>query len=282
MRLHEDQSGKTGLIPSVTKSLGAAAFFVSLVIPAGPAAPQSCSPRDFLTEPLPAVSGQPMWIQAIGLAFPQVQILGSREFRIAYGDETITAEPPTGRAVPEMIAAPTVGDQFAIVYPLSRSLELRATPYHDPGRARHDGFLKLLYGEASGVVEQDLKTVAAGPARFRVTRRHGVACQLSAAIAEVDLNDDRIAPLFVGIGGSYNWRRIAGTERLSAHSYGIAVDVNAALGGYWRWSGAAEGNVGAYRNRVPWELVEAMERRGFIWGGKWHHFDGMHLNIDRT
>jgi hypothetical protein len=248
-----------------------------MVILAGPAAPQSCSPRDFMNESLPAASGQPIWIQAVGLAFPQVQVVRSREVRISHDDETIVAEPPTVRVFPEVIAAPTVGDQFAIVYPLSRTLDLRATPYHDPGRARHDGFLKLLYGATSGLVEQNLETVAAGPARFRVTRRHGVACQLGAALADIDMSDDRIAPLFVEIGGSYNWRRIAGTDRLSAHSYGIAVDVNASIGGYWRWSGATEGNVGAYRNRVPWELVEAMERRGFIWGGKWHHFDGMHF-----
>jgi hypothetical protein len=46
---------------------------------------------------------------------------------------------------------------------------------------------------------------------------------------------------------------------------------------YWRWSGRAEGAAGAYRNRYPEGLVRAMERRGFIWGGKWHHFDGMHF-----
>jgi hypothetical protein len=206
-----------------------------------------------------------------------VQILGSSEFRIAFRGGTITADPPTARASPEVIAAPTVGDQFAIVYPLMRTLDLRAAPYHDPGRARHDGFLKLLYGAERGVVEQDLETVDAGPARFRATRRHGVACQLTTALTEIDLNNEGIAPFFDKVGGSYNWRRIAGTDRLSAHSYGIAVDVNASLGGYWRWTGAVEGNVGAYRNRVPWELVEAMERRGFIWGGKWHHFDGMHF-----
>ncbi|PVA12014.1 hypothetical protein DC366_03595 [Pelagivirga sediminicola] len=264
-------------MPSVTKTLGAAALIVSLALPARPAAPQNCDPRDFMNEPLSAASSHPVWVQAIALAFPQLQILGSREFRIAYDGEIIAADPPSARAMPELIAAPTVGDQFAIAYTLSRTLDLRATPYHDPGRARHDGFLKLLYGAEPGVVEQNLETVAAGPALYRATRRHGVACQLAAALAEIDLNDDRIAPLFAEVGGSYNWRRIAGTDRLSAHSYGIAIDVNASIGGYWRWTGATEGKVGAYRNRVPWELVETMERRGFIWGGKWHHFDGMHF-----
>ena len=82
---------------------------------------------------------------------------------------------------------------------------------------------------------------------------------------------------FATVGGSFNWRVIAGTERLSAHSFGIAVDFNTELGSYWRWSGAAEGKVGDYVNLYPEALVRQMERFGFIWGGKWHHFDAMHF-----
>ena len=70
---------------------------------------------------------------------------------------------------------------------------------------------------------------------------------------------------------------ISGTDRLSSHSFGAAIDINAELGKYWKWTGAKEGEVGAYDNVVPEEIVEAMERYGFIWGGKWNHFDGMHF-----
>ena len=45
----------------------------------------------------------------------------------------------------------------------------------------------------------------------------------------------------------------------------------------WRWSGAEEGRVGDYRNGIPEPVVRVLERHGFIWGGKWHHFDGMHF-----
>lgn len=218
-----------------------------------------------------------MWKEAISLAYPDVRILEGQETRIAHGEASIIADAPTARSIPKIITAPTVGDQFAILYPLSRSLDLRLSPFHDPGRVRNDRFLGLLYGASPTEVEPDLQTVVAGSVRFRVTQRHGVSCQLAAAFADLDLNDAAIAPLFSEVGGGYNWRRIAGTDRLSAHSYGIAFDVNAALGGYWRWTGAVEGDVGAYRNNVPWQLVEALERRGFIWGGKWHHFDGMHF-----
>ena len=33
----------------------------------------------------------------------------------------------------------------------------------------------------------------------------------------------------------------------------------------------------AYRNRMPKEIVDIFERHGFIWGGKWYHYDTMHF-----
>ena len=31
------------------------------------------------------------------------------------------------------------------------------------------------------------------------------------------------------------------------------------------------------RDRYPQEIVEIFEKHGFIWGGKWSHFDLMHF-----
>lgn len=36
-----------------------------------------------------------------------------------------------------------------------------------------------------------------------------------------------------------------------------------------------------WRNRIPLAIVEIFERDGFIWGGKWYHFDSFILNIAR-
>jgi D-alanyl-D-alanine carboxypeptidase len=32
-----------------------------------------------------------------------------------------------------------------------------------------------------------------------------------------------------------------------------------------------------YKNKIPLEIAAAFEKHGFIWGGKWYHFDGMHF-----
>jgi hypothetical protein len=34
-----------------------------------------------------------------------------------------------------------------------------------------------------------------------------------------------------------------------------------------------------YRNRMPAEIVAIFEKHGFIWGGKWYHFDTMHFEF---
>ena len=114
-------------------------------------------------------------------------------------------------------------------------------------------------------------------ARFAMNRRHCAARQLQAALDALLTSGENFDRYFTQVGGSFNWRRIAGTQRLSSHSFGIAVDFNTQLGAYWRWSGATEGNAGTYDNHYPAALVRQMERFGFIWGGKWHHFDGMHF-----
>lgn len=83
----------------------------------------------------------------------------------------------------------------------------------------------------------------------------------------------------------YNYRRVDGTESLSNHAYGIAVDlIPQSYRGrqvYWRW--AENAGVDWYelpqddRFQIPSAVVEAFERHGFVWGGKWHFFDTMHF-----
>ena len=81
-----------------------------------------------------------------------------------------------------------------------------------------------------------------------------------------------VAASTVSRGGTFNERNIAGTDRPSAHSYGIAIDLNDALSSYWRWEKS-----GAWKNRIPQAIVDAFEAEGFIWGGRWYHFDTMHF-----
>jgi hypothetical protein len=107
--------------------------------------------------------------------------------------------------------------------------------------------------------------------------------RIDAEIRKWDGGRDFIAS--IGSIGGFNWREIAGTRRMSYHSWGLAVDIQPRrLGGksiYWMWE--------MERNKdwmlVPLErrwsppdrVIEIFEHEGFIWGGKWPFYDNMHF-----
>ena len=85
---------------------------------------------------------------------------------------------------------------------------------------------------------------------------------------------------------AYYWREIAGTNRKSFHSYGIAIDLlPKRLNGkaiYWGWEKDKLGDkwmmVPLERRWTPPEaLRKIFEDEGFIWGGYWIIFDNMHF-----
>lgn len=243
---------------------------------ASPALAADCGAVDFLTLPLPR-SADPV-ATALGLAYPGLSVEGGEVVvdgaaRLPLGDDP-------DRAPADRLEDPSVREQFHDRYPLAFDLGARTTPWFDPGRARAEALFQALYGADATSVRATLrKTRITGRASadFYMTARRNVACQMAAALDAVAALPIDWAPYFREVGGSFNWRQIAGTTRYSAHSYGIAFDLNPALGGYWRWSGRPEGDAGGYDAKIPREIVETFERYGFIWGGKWHHFDGMHF-----
>ena len=81
------------------------------------------------------------------------------------------------------------------------------------------------------------------------------------------------------IGGTYKRRVVKGTDRLSLHSYGIAIDINVGESNYWQWDCKCkdERKKLGYVNRIPQIIVDTFEKHGFIWGGKWYHYDTMHF-----
>ncbi|MDP6946701.1 MAG: M15 family metallopeptidase, partial [Myxococcota bacterium] len=83
---------------------------------------------------------------------------------------------------------------------------------------------------------------------------------------------------FETTAGTFNWRKIRDTPRLSMHSFAVAIDVGVPYADYWKWSKRrnADGAI-VYRNRFPMSVVTAFEAQGFIWGGKWYHHDTMHF-----
>ena len=77
--------------------------------------------------------------------------------------------------------------------------------------------------------------------------------------------------------GTFNWRKVANASNMSLHSFGAAIDINTKFADYWIWSGGKPGKVPHYANKFPLAIIDVFERHGFIWGGRWYHYDTMHF-----
>ena len=169
-----------------------------------------------------------------------------------------------------------IEDTFAQPYPLFKPLAL---PSNDAGRYRNYGLLDKIYGVSEAEVKANLTGVVwlktHGGKTFKFNSKNGAAAALQAVSNELDAlvaKKPELLKFLDNPSGTFNWRVIAGTKRKSAHSYGIAIDINTDKSDYWRWS-----KDGSYRNQIPEEIVRVFEKHGFIWGGRWVSFDTMHF-----
>ena len=254
-------------------------WFITLLFALGAKVALACSPVDFLARSVPA-GADGAERQALLLAYPGIVFSDDGTTLSVNGNPALPFGQARSATPRRLLSDPTVREQFTYVYPLEFDLSSRTRPWFDPGRIRNDAFFRALYAQTEADARRSLVTVRHSlleGAAIRITAQQQVACQFEAALSRLQASGTDHSRIFRSPGGGFNWRAISGTSRLSAHSFGIAVDINPEIGQYWQWTGARAGQVGAYDNRVPEEIVRTMERFGFIWGGKWHHFDGMHF-----
>jgi hypothetical protein len=156
----------------------------------------------------------------------------------------------------------------------------RFQPDHDPGRFRVDGLFNAVYGDNGLNVKTNLVPVSFCGTKITFNAQNGAAKALESVGQELSVllkSRPELRRYVFPLGGTFLWRKIAGTSRLSPHSWGIAIDLNPRLGAYWRGAKKRGEEVEMVRNQYPQEIVEIFEKHGFIWGGKWSHFDLMHF-----
>lgn len=175
----------------------------------------------------------------------------------------------------DKLADADLEDMFDTPYPLKPGM--KPTYLKDPGRVRNQAFFYKMYGASNKEVESKLTNVNWFGTTMRVTTINGVDTQLRKVAAELANHPSLKA--YLTNGGSFNWRPIKNTTRLSPHSFGIAIDVGVAYSDYWLWSyaKASETTKIEYTNRIPLEIVTIFQKHGFIWGGNWYHYDTMHF-----
>lgn len=183
---------------------------------------------------------------------------------------------PVGEAHPawteeQRIESGSILDMLAVAYPAGAPA---APPATDPGRIRNTAFFDRVYGDcrANQVAPRMVRIPWPGGRAVSISPQNGLDRALAAVSAELDALPPEFHRYLAPIAGTYNCRAIAGSSRSSMHGWGAAIDINTAYSDYWRWS-----RTGEWRNRIPDEVVAVFERHGFIWGGRWAHFDTMHF-----
>ena len=111
----------------------------------------------------------------------------------------------------------------------------------EPGSGTIPGRITVadcLWRKNAAQVGENLVSVDFAGKKIRVNRNNGVAdafARLDGKLEKVRSVNPAYRKYFDKMGGTFVWRKIAGTNRLSSHSFGITLDLNPALGGYWRW-----------------------------------------------
>lgn len=179
----------------------------------------------------------------------------------------------------DKLQRPDLKDMLAQVYRPGRGPE-PFRPDYDPGRFRVDALFSAVYGASASEVGGHLVSVPFCGAKVRFNAQNGAARALESVgreLAALLAQRPQLRQYVFPLGGTFAWRPIAGTNRLSPHSWGIAIDLNPRHGAYWRDRKKTGPEVEAMRNSYSQEIVELFEKHGFIWGGKWSHFDLMHF-----
>lgn len=174
---------------------------------------------------------------------------------------------------------PDLAAQMKVYYPVGKDYVIPNDEMNNPGRFRYEPFFKKMYGDSEVKARASLTSITWLPSHigtsYSVTTINQVDEHLQAISNELDAlvaQDPSMLKYLQNIGGTYNWRTIRNTYRLSAHSFGISIDICVAYSNYWQWGGLTN-----YTNRIPWEIIEIFEKHHFIWGGKWYHYDTMHF-----
>jgi len=184
------------------------------------------------------------------------------------------------RTVQQALNEPDIRTMMSQVYPLGPVTEAMAhpAPHFDPGRSRVQELFTTIYGSSEAEVRAACTRVPFLKRKPLFTTRLGAAAALERVgkrIAPLEPEHPEYRRLLWPMGGSLCWRAIAGTGRLSMHSFGIAIDLNPSLP-YWRTEPHPETIPHRVMTFAP-DIVAAFEAEGFIWGGKWAAYDLMHF-----
>ncbi len=204
------------------------------------------------------------------------------DFNISYSDNhlvftdgtTIVYDDGREKSFVEKLDDCDVEDMFSMTYDRDATIPAYL---NDCGRGRSEQLYKKMYGNNEAEVKNNLVDVEWFGQKIPFTKVNGANLQLAKVAA--DLKTMPEMKKYLTKASSFYWRKVRGANRQSAHSYGIAIDINTTYSNYWLWSNpkCSETDKLKYENQIPLEIVKVFEKHGFVWGGRWYHYDTMHF-----
>ncbi|WP_243156348.1 M15 family metallopeptidase [Clostridium sp. C8-1-8] len=208
----------------------------------------------------------PTYITGVERSNDNVYIVMKSGKKIIYDDKR-------PKSFEQKLASPDLQDMLEQIYPLE-SIDGLVADKFDPGRMRVYELLHEVYGYGQAQIEKNLKSVAGG---MRFNCQNNAADNLNIVIKNLNqlakVNGKAASDIYP-FNGTYNYRIIAGTGRLSPHAFGLAIDLNRDSRDYWQWASLEQGDkrIKGYTKEIP----KIFEENNFVWGGKWRHFDVLH------
>jgi hypothetical protein len=220
-------------------------------------------------------------ILCILLAYPEyiadIVMDDGKVYLVTKSGQKLIYDDKKTKSIEGKMASPDIQDMLEQPYPLTTNGKLMEKDF-DPGRVRLYGLLKEVYGSNQQQIEKQLGNVKAGGKSFQFNKSNGAGDALKAVMSELiplAQSNNKVAAAAFPSSGTFNYRLIAGTNRLSPHAFGIAIDLARDQRDYWQWASREQGQ--KRLESYPSEIVEIFERHNFVWGGKWGHFDILHF-----
>lgn len=114
-------------------------------------------------------------------------------------------------------------------------------------------------------------TKVTSPSGVRVTVNSQYADRFSGFLKDLEGTGYRLRQSDTG---GYNYRYIAGTNTLSRHATGDAIDVN--------WNSNPQTRAGTWKSDLPEDVGDIAARNGLRWGGNFGKPDPMHFEADKN
>jgi hypothetical protein len=172
----------------------------------------------------------------------------------------------------QALARPDLQDMFSLPYRRGPTTAVHLED-DDPGRMRVEPLFEFTYGSNRPALR---RVEFLGQKILVHSHIVGPLARVEERLRRLLAVQPELRQTILPLGGAFARRNIAGTDRASAHSYGIALDINPKRSDYWRWRQGQD--LRPRSGRLPAQaIVDAFEQEGFIWGGRWYHFDTMHF-----